>query len=364
MQLLPRANPRGTANMISTNLHIKSVDYGPAGWNCAVAASGQASLLQTWEFGAAKAAPPWRSVERLGLFDAGRQVGLAQIIITHLPLGLPGGLAWLNRGPLCCTPDGQTPDQPMAAMIEALADHYSRERGLYMRIAPPIETDGAVEPLRASPMYARTPNLGWASSRLDLTPDEEQLRARLRSNWRYSLRKMEKGGPTVRIGTDAAIFQQFIAAQRQFISRHNFASSLTPEFLEKLQSMLPDRDKMVALTAHNGDSLVGSILIAPYGPTCEYLAGNTVGSREAGSGVGHLLLWNAVVEMKRRGYKVFDLGGMDAVRTPKGIYDFKTGVNAQPYRFINELESVQNKPISALIRKFITLRRPAEKTPQ
>ena len=121
---------------------------------------------------------------------------------------------------------------------------------------------------------------------------------------------------------------------------------------------------MVALTAHDGDSLVGSILIAQYGSTCEYLAGNTVGSRGAGSGVGRLLLWNAGVEMKRRGYKVFDMGGMDSSLTPKGIYDFKTGVNAQPYRYVNELESARNKPRSALIRKFIALRRYAEKTTQ
>ena len=98
---------------------------------------------------------------------------------------------------------------------------------------------------------------------------------------------------------------------------------------------------------------VGSILIARYASRCEYLAGNAAGQR---AGSGQLLLWRAIVEMKRQGCTTFDLGGMDPERTPKGIYDFKAGVNAVPYRLPNEIEGDDRTLMQKMVRLHVTRR--------
>ena len=98
--------------------------------------------------------------------------------------------------------------------------------------------------------------------------------------------------------------------------------------------------------------MLGMVLIARYGHTCEYLAGVI---EEAGRtvNIGHLLLWRAVCEMKSLGYTWFDLGGMDPQRTPPGIFHFKAGLGASEYRLLGEVEAYEDRWLSRLVRSRV-----------
>ena len=93
---------------------------------------------------------------------------------------------------------------------------------------------------------------------------------------------------------------------------------MSPEFILTLQNLLPEKDKMWVLSAKHQDTNLGSILIAGYGNKAEYIAG-AVNDRGKKSNTSQFLLWNAVCEMKRRGFKWFDVGGAHPEITPKGI---------------------------------------------
>ena len=101
------------------------------------------SFVQCWEYGEAKARTgSWR-VERGAFHVGGRRLGVFQALLRALPLGLPGGLAWVNRGPLATGAEGT--GEMTAAMLGALARHYVGERRHYLLVAPPL-IDGALAP--------------------------------------------------------------------------------------------------------------------------------------------------------------------------------------------------------------------------
>jgi len=94
---------------------------------------------------------------------------------------------------------------------------------------------------------------------------------------------------------------------------------------------------MLALCARAGAKKLGSILIARYGDTAEYLVG-AVGPEGRAQNAGQFLLWNAIVVMKQAGVRHFDLGGIHPEKTPKGILHFKQGVGGVPYALTGEFD--------------------------
>ena len=108
---------------------------------------------------------------------------------------------------------------------------------------------------------------------------------------------------------------------------------------------------MWVLTARLKEVKLGSILIATYGNSAEYLAG-AVNEHGKQVNAGQFLLWNALCAMKNKGFEWFDLGGADPQKTPAGIMHFKQGLNGLPYQLVGEYEMAQGW-IAKLIKIII-----------
>ncbi len=320
-------------------------DFSRDAWNSTVAGFQDGSLMQSWEYAEAKARTgPWR-VERGVLADGGRTAGAFQALVRDLPAGLPGGLVWINRGPLWRPVGVDETDTArliplLIPLLAALRRHYADQGGRYLRLAPMIN-DRALTPKDITEAgLAQTAAPGWASAILDLTPSVDDLRARLKGKWRGHLNKGERNGLTIRAGDEADLFAAFVAHHGQLIAARGFDTSLTPDLLEGLQDLLPAARKMKAFLAYDDDGdVLGSVLMARYGDTCEYLAGNT-GDQGRRRNAGQVLIWRALTAMKDEGCTRLDLSGMDPDTTPPGIYTFKEGLGAVPYRLATELEAV------------------------
>lgn len=308
------------------DLRFETTGFDRAAWQAATASFFDRTLMQDWAFGEAKAgAGSWRA-ER-GLFRAnGDIVGAAQIMIRRLPL-VGGGLVWINRGPLWRTRSDESPER-LAALLGVLRARWDRG-GYYLRVAPPIEGNFH------APGFESTGTPGWASARVDLAPPPDALRAHLQQKWRNALNKAERGGLIVSSGVGS--FSVFHDGFARFLAEKKFSTSVTPDFLVRLQDCLPPENKMIAHIARVGEVLAGGALIARHGDTAEYLAGFAT---EAGHGlnVGQILLWRAMTAAKESGVRWFDLGGLDEKRTPEGIYHFKAGLGGTPYRLADEIE--------------------------
>ncbi len=321
--------------------------YSQRDWTEILSAFSDLSLIQSWEYGEARAAASGWQVERGVVTDDASVVAAAQVMIRPLP-GIGGGLAWISRGPLW-RDSGDDRSAEIPPVLAALRRHYVGGRGLYLRIAPPLADRHTVVTAIGAAGFAATATRGWASATVDLTRSAEELRRGLRQKWRNGLNKAERSAITVEDGFDDALFDGFLREYRTFIDARGFDTSVTPPLLATLQGLLPDERKMICYRgSHRGEAL-GSALIARSGDRAEYLAGTLLDAGRPLS-VGQLLLWRAICDAKAAGLRWFDLGGMDPESTPKGIYDFKAGIGGEPYRLAPEIEAHDGGLRARLVR--------------
>lgn len=296
-----------------------------AEWDRLAGAFPGFSLTQSWAFGEAKAATgPWR-VERAIFRRDGVIEGAAQVMARALPFGL-GGLCWINRGPL-----GRTGDP--GAHLALLRRHYADKRRFYLRVAPP---EGASPP--ACDGFVPTGVLGWASARVDLAREPEDIRAALKGRWRNYLGRAERSGAVVKDGATPADISLFIESYRHFLEGRGFTTSVSPGLIAALRDASDETALRVLVAEHDG-RVQGTLLLVLHGDTAEFLAGDT-SDKDSPARVSRLLFWRAIEYARAAGCRWFDVGGLDPARTPPGIVQFKEGLGGEGYRLPEEIEAL------------------------
>jgi hypothetical protein len=323
----------------------------PEEWTALVSGFQDLSLMQTWEYGEAKARTgPWQVV-RLAFGEGDRLVGACQAMVRPLPIGR-GGLVWINQAPLWRRPGEKGDRDLLARMLAELRRYWVEERRLYLRLALPLEHDEGGGNFSPPAGYAWVPGAGgWASARLDLSPGAEALRAGLSHNWRKQLSRAERQGVTARVGRSPELFDRFLENYGVFLGRKGLPTPLTKEFLRELQALLPEARRLWVSEGWQGTDCLGSLLLAGYGETAMFLALGLSDAGEIAHG-GFVIHWQAVLAMKAAGFRWLDLGGADPRRTPPGILQFKSGLRGRPYRLVDELEAGRGV-ISRALRWYI-----------
>ena len=74
-------------------------------------------------------------------------------------------------------------------------------------------------------------------------------------------------------------------------------------------------------------------------------------------------MWNAILQLKREGFREFDVGGFDPDDAASGISHFKGGINPVPYRYCDEIDAQSNRWLKPVIRRAIGLGRIPIKLP-
>jgi len=295
------------------------------------------SLMQVWAFAQAKTATGHaRPIHHL-LRYRGKIIGAAQGICYGLPLVGPL-VVWVNRGPLWREQDQAGDPNHLTAFLLALHDYWTVRHRALLRIAPPIPDHPDNLALMASCGYVAMPGNQWVSTRIDLAQSIEALRANLNQKWRNCLNKAERLALGLEIGETARLTAILLKDYKHFLIEKRYATSVKPELIAQLQDRLAPDQKMVILSADTGGQHLGSILIAGYGSVAEYLVG-AIGADGKRHNAGQFLLWHALVEMKRRGYRWFDVGGAHPQHTPPGILHFKKGLSGRPYRLAGTFQA-------------------------
>jgi hypothetical protein len=154
--------------------------------------------------------------------------------------------------------------------------------------------------------------------------------------------------------TDEALLQQMSADVRRKIrkaeaARYEVEAEERPspatitEFIEEFGTMAKERGlhaprrEMVERMFADGRSLLVSVredgqpphLLMTYraGDKAIYLYG--VGRAKTNSGAGHLLQWVVMRELRARGVRWYDMGGLPAIGDEDGIFRFKRGFGGQ-----------------------------------
>lgn len=332
-------------------IHMEIRDFGQNEWGNIVSDTNALSLMQTWEFGEAKTLTgPWK-VSRAIFRKDNETVGVAQAMIRTVPFS-NRGLVWINRAPLLKNGDVEQSDAYIDILKE-LKKCWVREKRMYLRIVPPLmAADKNYAIFKKAGYLWATETSGWASEIVDLSRSIEELRKGLQQKWRNCLNKAERLKVTCDTGSSDILMNELLYDYGMLLENIGFRTNLTPEFVKTMQRLLPDSRKMVVFAGRQNGEKLGSILIARYGNTCMYLIGATNNTGRKVN-ANYYLIWNAVCELKKRGYRWFDVGGAHPDNTPPGILYFKRGLKGKPYQLMGEMEAYNDGFLNRLIRKRI-----------
>ena len=314
---------------ILNNLFLKDWSGTDEDWNSAVKQVGFSNLLQSWEYGEAKRRVNGWNISRFSITNGRENLGIVQVLERRL-LGLIR-VYRINRGPIFFI--------GTSAESRSAANHLVRRTfgkfwlGKILFWAPELTLQGENLALCFSIGFRERAINSWSSSVIDLSQTEERLQMRFSGKWRSMLRVAQAEHNCVRNSNDKHEFALFAARCAQMLDERCVKShvKLTLQ-LRELLSHKPKRD--LFLVAYQDDRAIAAIYIVVHGSTATYLLGWN-GPEGRVVCAHHLLLWEAVRQLKAMSILHFDLGGIDREDTP-GIAAFKLGMGGEEYELIGE----------------------------
>lgn len=180
------------------------------------------------------------------------------------------------------------------------------DRALFWRFEPAVE-NGHPEGLIPMRMRRNDPQNPASTILLDLAPSQDELLASMHQKTRYNIRVASKHGVTTRLATQPQDVDAFLTLMAETAKRDEFVqhdSAYLKNTYDKLRSEGMARIRLAEL---NGKALAANIEIL-YGDTVTYLYGSS--SSEARNLMAPFALhWDAIMEAKRDGFKIYDFWG-------------------------------------------------------
>lgn len=293
----------------------------PASWSGILAGFDDASIYQTWAYGAVR----WgaRNLSHMVLRDGGKPVAAAQVRIVRMPF-LRTGIAYVRWGPLCRK--GQPDAAALEKMLECLRNEYCKRRGLILQIIPnvyPGDPQAALYQPSAGGFRVYEEQQPYRTVLVDLSPEPELIRKRLDQKWRNQLNASERKGLEFETTCGADGYREFEKLYQVMKAAKQFDSTVDVGEFGRIQQELEESEKMRIFIARKDGEAVGALVCSLAGDTAIYLLGATNGqARELKA--SYFLHWRAMMWLKEHGARVYDLGGVDPEENPGG-YHFKSG---------------------------------------
>lgn len=297
-------------------------DFDTTQWNGFLKKVDRSNILQSWEYGEAKAKTEGWKIKR-GLVVKGTIPIVMFQVLEKFSM-----IARLNRGPLWIT---QPPsEEEMHTVYSLLRKQWRLVKGSMLLIAPFLENNPQNLFMLTKLRYRQRFKTGWSSIWIDLSKEENELFASLKATWRNRFRHGQKH-LQLTMDSSQEIFSSLLSKHEAMTEAKNF-EGIPINLLTYLYNLSPEN--ILILQALHANELVGTIVIGLHGNSGTYLIGwNNPAGRKLNS--SNFLFWNAMVEMKRRGYKWFDLGGIDEIMT-EDITRFKRGMGGDEYQLAGE----------------------------
>lgn len=327
----------------------------PAGWEQALLSFDDASIYQTWEYGAVR----WgeRNISHLVLKRNGQTVCASQARILQIPW-LRRGICYIPWGPLFTRAGHEVDALDARRMAAALREEYAEKRRLLVRVRPnAIEGEAdAVKEAFLDEGFTWRPG-PYRTILLDLALPIEELTRNLNRSWRRNLKKAGQSGLELLKGSDMAMFELFEKPYRGTVHRKHFTSGANVDEFRSIQERLPEALKMRMVVAELAGKPAGSLLASHIGNKCVLLLG---GSNDAGldAKAFHKVFWEMLLWMKAGGARWYDTGGVDPQKNP-GTAFFKEALGGRDVRHVGEFEisrSLLSKALMTFGDRLLRLR--------
>ncbi len=290
-----------------------------ARWNGLLAEMGFSPWQQSRAYGAALARTG-RRVVRLRLDEAGRTLGVVQAV-GRLAGGGRCGVWHALGGPLWRA--GVTTSAKCAG-LRALEGHLAGPlRPLLMTPALSSARTGAA--LEEAGM--RRVLTGYTTAVLPVAASSDRQAARLRSGWRSALRRSFEAEITIGCHdarVDLPLLDAALARHERERRRRGYAA-----VSREVVAAAARRGAALLATARSAAGLHAFMLVFIHGAAATYQVGWTSAAGRA-TCAHHRLLWSILTELRGRGVRFLDLGGLNL---PPGIVHFKLATGAVPRTF-------------------------------
>jgi len=283
-----------------------------------------------------KAATGWQA-RRFIIEDgpSSAPVGLAQVLLRSLPLGL--SIAYAPRGPLVETE--QLPDA-----IVALARALAAERCASLLCdpeepdAPAVQAALATRGIRPAGIFVQPRR----TLLLDLRPSPDELLGAMKKKTRQYIHKAERAGV---VTEDTTNLDRYLAVLRRVAARDGFALR-DRAYFERIRAAFGDG---VHLTmARVGGEDVGALLVVRQGDRAWEMYGGWSGEH-AEERPFYLLKWRSIARMRELGATRYDMWGLtergvSADRTVRhddplaGVEQFKLGFGGDTVSWIGAVD--------------------------
>lgn len=314
---------------------------GPAAWDEALQSFDDASIYQTWAYGAVISGE--RNNSHIVLRNDGVIVAMAQARIVRLPL-LPVGMAYVRWGPLWrrC---GSCDIRYFRQAIRALRNEYVCRQRLTLRLRPRLfdaQPDN-FDKILAEEGFGHVPSQARDRTILmDLSPPLEELYDGMKPHWKRELKVAGKNGLEIIEGTGEDLFDAFIGIYREMVSRKRFAEPNDISQFRSIQQRLPEPLKMRTMLCRSSGKLCAGLIASSIGATAVYLFGATsnAGKKSRGS---YALQWALINYLKRQGVTSYDLNGINPEKNP-GTFKFKddlAGEHGLDVNFLGRFDTFQ-----------------------
>jgi lipid II:glycine glycyltransferase (peptidoglycan interpeptide bridge formation enzyme) len=296
--------PKGTPMIVHWDGHDLSQ------WD-AVHQTAAGALQQAWDYGS--------SLKLLGVpvlrarvLDEGQQFAQAQFIVRKW--GKFGAVALCTRGPIwskTLTPENES------LVYKALKKTLPLKGIRFMAITPEV-AEGQAHGLH--PM--RRIMSGMSTVMLDISLPMSDIRAQLEGRWRTSLVGAEASEMKVhRVGTNEGQYRWLLDNEKQQRVDKQLEGLPIPFFDMYVQSRKQPAKNILTLRSDLGRDRIAAMMFLIHGEAATYQVGWTSDQgRELNA--HHLILWRAIEELRERGIRVLDLGGVNTIRSA-GVARFK-----------------------------------------
>ena len=296
-----------------------------------------AALQQDWAYGDAMGALGTECL-RAWVHEGGEPVAAAQFLVRRIGGLLP--VALCSHGPVWAP--GTTPERQAAALrtIRASAPLRWPRALLYTPDAPLAACTGFAKLRRVM--------TGHSTVRIDLALEPDALRAAMHGKWRNRLAAAERSALKVaRVGAKPAQYRWLLDHELAQRRRRGYIA-LPDGFVEAWQAAVggsgagaggssrsnsSDRsatgggEPVLTLRADLGRDAAAGMMFLVHGEAATYQIG-WVGDAGRELGAHNLLLWHAMLELRERGVRTLDLGGVDTARGA-GLARFKLGTGGE-----------------------------------
>jgi peptidoglycan pentaglycine glycine transferase (the first glycine) len=264
---------------------------------------------------------------------------VALVLWRSLPAGQ--SLAYVPRGPIAGD------ESELQQALAKLATLARERRAIFLKVDPEIDAESGAGPLRSAG-FRRAPDIQpvIATLELDLGPEEDALFAALEKDTRWSVRRAEKHGVSVRDATGDEDLRALYDLYAETGQRAGFITRTWEYYRRMWGTLVTGGHAKVRLAEKDGKPVAGA-LTWRCGEREVYQSAAT---NEAGRSAyaAYALLWRCIIEARKGGARRFDFGGIPVDLTRKddpmyGPYQFKKGFGGTPRRFVGAHDAVPNE---------------------